>query len=186
MPSEIPHLNAVLAGDAAALENARKHYGESWCKRGGAGAFFMLARKWDRLENHLGKRGFDVLTAIKDDQRAEGVIDDVRDLRRYLALVEAKAVELGFCPPPLAKDASIERGSLEDGPAKTDEDVCALAHEMRASLHAVHYGEDNVAIAHMRLRASTYKKILDLLGNLRQDGMADEDDTPPANVLHPE
>lgn len=105
-------LSEVLGADEAALKKARKNYGESWCKRGGVGAFMMLARKWDRLENYLSKpplisdngvplsrpafSTFDILEAIKFDRRAEGLIDDVRDLRRYLALVEAKLVEEGY------------------------------------------------------------------------------------------
>jgi hypothetical protein len=39
---------------------------------------------------------YDIFAHIFADQRAEGVIDDIRDLRRYLALVEAEARALGF------------------------------------------------------------------------------------------
>lgn len=67
-------------------------YGGSWQRRGGIGAFMMLARKWDRLEERVRKHGYDVFVAIMEDTHREGVIDDVRDLRRYLALVEAKAI----------------------------------------------------------------------------------------------
>ena len=53
----------------------------------------MLARKWDRLEKQVSEKHFDVFAAAEDDQRVEGVIDDIRDLRRYLLLVEAELNE---------------------------------------------------------------------------------------------
>lgn len=50
----------------------------------------MLARKWDRIENLVKKHGYDVFNAIVSDPSANGPIDDIRDLRRYLLLVEAE------------------------------------------------------------------------------------------------
>ena len=52
----------------------------------------MLARKWDRLEKQVNECNFDVFKAINEDGRDEGIIDDIRDLRRYLFLVEAEMV----------------------------------------------------------------------------------------------
>jgi hypothetical protein len=49
----------------------------------------MLARKWDRLEKQVEEHGYDVFKAIESDIRPEGIIDDIRDLRRYLLLVDA-------------------------------------------------------------------------------------------------
>jgi len=93
------HLEGVLRSDSIGLQIAEKSYGSSWKVRGGVGAFMMLARKWDRLQNRVREHGWDVFKAIATDKRREGVIDDVRDLRRYLTLVECemiqqKAVEL--------------------------------------------------------------------------------------------
>lgn len=76
--------------DAQGLIEAHKSYGDSWKKRGGVSAFMMLARKWDRLEPQCEKNGYNVFEAVANDPRAEGVIDDIRDLRRYLMLVEAE------------------------------------------------------------------------------------------------
>lgn len=107
----VESLKFVLDQDLNSLCRARKNYGESWCKRGGVGAFMMLARKWDRLENFLNThhapsfQKYDILTAAAADQRAEGVIDDIRDLRRYLALVEAKLVETNVIHPEVRKEA---------------------------------------------------------------------------------
>ena len=69
---------------------AQESYGDSWKKRGGCGAFMMLARKWDRLETQSEKCNWDLFSAILNDKRPEGIIDDIRDLRRYLLLVETE------------------------------------------------------------------------------------------------
>ena len=83
-------VDIVAREDVIALEKAEENYGDSWKKRGGVGAFMMLARKWDRLEKQVEDMCYDVFEAIREDGREEGVIDDVRDLRRYLMLVEAE------------------------------------------------------------------------------------------------
>lgn len=101
----------VAAADVDGLIEAATHYGESWYLREGAGAFFMLARKWDRIENALKKSGnYNILNAVVEDQRAEGLIDDIRDLRRYLMLVEAKLLELGKLPGEVEKGEPIIEG----------------------------------------------------------------------------
>ena len=76
--------------DAEILEHAQKSYGDSWKKRGGVGAFMMLARKWDRLENQTKKFNYDIFETIYADPSPEGILDDIGDLRRYLFLVEAE------------------------------------------------------------------------------------------------
>lgn len=85
----IDHLGTVAAMDCAGLLEAHKHYGDSCLKRGGAGLFMMLARKWDRLENQIGNHNYDMFAAYDADQRKEGLLDDIRDLRRYLMIAEA-------------------------------------------------------------------------------------------------
>lgn len=80
--------------DIVHLTLAEMSYGTSWKKRGGVGAFMMLARKWDRLENQVSRTGWDVFKACREDSREEGVIDDIRDLRRYLLLVESELLRL--------------------------------------------------------------------------------------------
>jgi hypothetical protein len=104
------HIRDICNEDAEGLMEAAKSYGDSWKKRGGVGAFMMLCRKWDRLEVALNPDSvpgdvreapiaarlnkpipaFDIFAALEADDRAEGLIDDVRDLRRYLILVEAE------------------------------------------------------------------------------------------------
>lgn len=105
MKTHIDYLKDVADQDVMSIREAEKNYGSSWKKRGGVGAFMMLARKWDRLENALkpnDKTGYsasaynsrcvpwDILEALNIDDRPEGIIDDIRDLRCYLLLVEAE------------------------------------------------------------------------------------------------
>jgi hypothetical protein len=106
-------LFTVADTDVAALLHAEKSYGDSWKKRGGVGAFMMLARKWDRCEKAVQAKGYDIFAAVAGDGRAEGVIDDIRDLRRYLMLVEAELRATGRCPGALPKD--IEAGCASKG-----------------------------------------------------------------------
>ena len=86
----IQKVNVLANDDVSALHEAEKSYGDSWKKRGGIGAFMMLARKWDRIENQSNDYTYDIFLALEEDQRPEGLIDDIRDLRRYLLLVEAE------------------------------------------------------------------------------------------------
>ena len=51
--SYLDELENVSAIDVQALNEAQFSYGDSWKRRGGVGAFMMLARKWDRLERAM-------------------------------------------------------------------------------------------------------------------------------------
>ena len=86
----IQEVEKVAGEDVVNLDMAERAYGDSWKQRGGVGAFMMLARKWDRLEKQVNEHGYDVFKAANEDQRPEGIMDDIRDLRRYLFLVEAE------------------------------------------------------------------------------------------------
>jgi len=99
MSEENKYLEFLLAtaeSDVEALVEAEKSYGNSWKKRGGANAWFMLCRKFDRMEIQCKSHHWDVFEAIDADQRPEGIIDDIRDLRRYLLLVECEMLARGF------------------------------------------------------------------------------------------
>lgn len=84
----------IGAEDARMLEEKERTYQGSWKKRGGVGAFMMLARKWDRLETIVEANGYDVFAAITEtiQEGDESVIEQIRDLRRYLTLVEAEVI----------------------------------------------------------------------------------------------
>ena len=91
-------LLALAKRDAECVFKKDVEYGHSWRKRGGVGAFFVIARKWDRLEERLRLGGliqYDLFEHIAVDNREEGIIDDVRDLRQYLLLVEETMMARG-------------------------------------------------------------------------------------------
>lgn len=93
MPNYLDNLAYITQKDTEILKEKEAGYKGSWKKRGGVGAFMMLARKWDRLETFLVDYGFDVFMAIDKDVRKETVLEDIRDLRRYLMLVEAEMID---------------------------------------------------------------------------------------------
>tara|TARA_R100001377_G_scaffold64949_1_gene40404 strand:+ start:1817 stop:2110 length:294 start_codon:yes stop_codon:yes gene_type:complete len=90
--SDFDKIHDLGVGDAVALRKAQESYGDSWRMRGGVGAFMMLARKWDRIENQAKDNDYDVFKTIEMDPSTNGILDDIRDLRRYLLLVEAYCV----------------------------------------------------------------------------------------------
>lgn len=98
----LDNLETIASTDVSSLKQKDKEYGSSWKQRGGVGAFMMLARKWDRLEKQVAGDDcdepagqYDIFQHIQFDDRAEGLIDDIRDLRRYLLLVEAEMIDRG-------------------------------------------------------------------------------------------
>lgn len=101
--SHLELLTAVAISDVLFLEERDKTYGSSWKKRGGVGAFMMLARKWDRIEQIMQKPhdvpGTDFAHAYDIFEQCEmnvgNVLDDVRDLRRYLTLAESELLRRG-------------------------------------------------------------------------------------------
>jgi hypothetical protein len=88
MSADFNLMKQVAQADLHALQRAEQSYGDSWKRRGGVGAFMMLARKFDRIEHQSEKHGWDVLEAGRVFSGETGLLDDIRDLRRYLLLVE--------------------------------------------------------------------------------------------------
>tara|TARA_R110002020_G_scaffold419970_3_gene629093 strand:+ start:444 stop:869 length:426 start_codon:yes stop_codon:yes gene_type:complete len=107
--------------DAEALSAAEQSYGDSWKRRGGTGAFMMLARKWDRIENQASKFNYDIFAAIESDRSLDGIIDDIGDLRRYLFLVEVEMrTKLGPFAFVAPQDVTeVKRGNSEVTPLGT-------------------------------------------------------------------
>jgi len=66
------------------LYDKEANYQGSWKKRGGVGAFMMLARKWDRIEAISNAEKYDILKALEEEIGDVG--DDVEDLIAYLLL----------------------------------------------------------------------------------------------------
>ena len=106
--SYLDELQGIAESDVKSLLESEKSYKDSWKKRGGVGAFMMLARKWDRIENAMTSehaitiednevwrpylQQYDIFARTEEDNRPEGIIDDIQDLRRYLMLVEAEMI----------------------------------------------------------------------------------------------
>lgn len=88
--SLIDKLKATCRASIDVIMRKNLEYGESWKQRGGVGAYMMLARKWDRLENQVKREGWDIFAAMNTDDREEGIIDDIRDLTNYLLLVQTE------------------------------------------------------------------------------------------------
>tara|TARA_R100001132_G_C3232209_1_gene66340 strand:+ start:177 stop:551 length:375 start_codon:yes stop_codon:yes gene_type:complete len=116
------NLRKLTEEDIECLVKAERSYGDSWKKRGGVGAFMMLARKWDRLEKQVWNYGWDIFEAIQDDDRPEGVLDDIRDLRRYLLLVEEEMERESELRTPIP-DEITEGITLETFKVQNDSDT---------------------------------------------------------------
>ncbi len=111
----LDELAAIADGDVANIEEKERAYGSSWKRRGGIGAFMMFARKFDRIEQRVsteisatgeapGAQRHNLFQHIVADRRAEGLLDDIRDLRRYLILVEAEMAARGALEIGTARD----------------------------------------------------------------------------------
>ena len=88
MSADFNLMKEVAQNDLEALQRAEQSYGDSWKRRGGVGAFMMLARKFDRIEHQSEKHGWDIFEAGEAFKGEAGLLDDIRDLRRYLLLCE--------------------------------------------------------------------------------------------------
>ena len=118
-------LRMIASADVTILEDKGKSYGSSWRKRGGAGAFMMLARKWDRIENQMEAAGYDIFEPVRKEMVAgttDGLLDDIRDLRRYLLLVEGHVMD------SLTTPCEVKRADEgEPGPGYVNQDPYALS-----------------------------------------------------------
>src|SRR5215469_7396481 len=117
--NHLRYLQEIANKDVEDIKRKESTYQGSWKKRGGIGAFMMLARKWDRLENMSRNCGYDIFSAIMmaSAQLNEPIsgqdgtaLAEVRDLRCYLLLVEAEI----FAREDAVKN-SIHPGTPEDG-----------------------------------------------------------------------
>ena len=104
----------IAQNDLEALKRAEVSYGDSWKRRGGVGAFMMLARKFDRIEHQSEKHGWDVFEAGRVFSGETGLLDDIRDLRRYLLLVEQEI---------LTQDKIVDDDDTDSLDNDTQEDV---------------------------------------------------------------
>jgi hypothetical protein len=93
--TDFDRIREICKQDVATLIVKGKDYGDSWRRRGGVGAFMMLARKWDRIESICSANGYDILEIGNKEvvhDIKDGILDDIADLRCYLLLVEEHIV----------------------------------------------------------------------------------------------
>jgi hypothetical protein len=109
--NHLNYLQEIVEHDVENVKAKEETYQGSWKKRGGVGAFMMLARKWDRIENMMETMDFEdspegypdtgkpyktyhCLFDLAKQQKFSGedgsLLAEIRDLRRYLLLVEAE------------------------------------------------------------------------------------------------
>ena len=110
------NLEHVALAGVELIHRKTETYGDSWKRRGGAGAWFTTVRPWDRLEGIVARHEGNVLAAIAADLTgADGsALACVRDIRNYLTLIEAEALSLaqsGGKDMPLADGTRV----LSDG-----------------------------------------------------------------------
>ncbi len=116
MIEDYDHIQRIANEDVSTLKRKGMKYGGSWRQRGGIGAFMMLARKWDRIENQAKEHGFDVFRGIEIQQRnecADGLLEDIRDLRAYLLLVESHLTDGKTGSGSAVTSSATACGSLE-------------------------------------------------------------------------
>lgn len=90
----------VMDSIADTLMEKEDHYAGSWKKRGGTGAFMVMARKWDRIENICERlHKYDIIDAVVSD--TGGIGDDIDDLIGYLALIRAEGDRLKGVKAPI-------------------------------------------------------------------------------------
>jgi hypothetical protein len=85
-------LDDIVQADTDYVRAKDKQYDSSWKRRGGVGAYFTIVRPWDRLENFAKAQGYDLFAAMQNDplHGPDGTaLACVRDMRRYLLLLEA-------------------------------------------------------------------------------------------------
>lgn len=94
------HLASITEGDLDYVRRKDAQYQASWKRHGGVGAFFTIVRPWDRLYSMVTAPDkvwpqYDLMRAVlhEMDGKDGSVLACVRDLRRYLLLVEAEALE---------------------------------------------------------------------------------------------
>ncbi len=95
---QLYRLNIITEKLAKYVSEKDLHYGSSWRKRGGAGAFMVMARKWDRIEQACETQEsakYDIFNVFKEEDRRETILDDCLDLVGYLLILVEHMIEIG-------------------------------------------------------------------------------------------
>ena len=98
-PTLQQRLDLLIKDDALELARREESYGGSWKAYGGFSAFMNIARKWQRIEHQAKGHGYDIFKAVEAYSGPDGTMDDIRDLRRYLLLIEDHCYKGGEVDP---------------------------------------------------------------------------------------
>lgn len=145
-------LEQVTIQDCATIREKEATYQGSWKRRGGVGAFMMLARKWDRIENMMttqSERQFDVFHGIEQDTsgRDGSPLAEIRDLRCYLILIEAEMLSRGALDkkPSHTHERRVPR--MEMPPSCKDDAVHPSGHDGRDIQRTPEDGAQHASLA---------------------------------------
>jgi len=97
----LEQLKHVADSIVSTIRAKDKAYGSSWKRRGGVGAYMMLVRKSDRLEEQVKKFNYDVFDALRlsgcsEEKGSERLIDTLEDLVAYGLLILAEHQSLAY------------------------------------------------------------------------------------------
>jgi len=94
---QLYRINAIAEELVKYVNDKDVQYGSSWRKRGGPGAFMVIARKWDRIEQACEKETakYDIFNVFKEEDRRETILDDCLDLVGYLLILVEHMIEIG-------------------------------------------------------------------------------------------
>jgi len=122
---QLHRLNVITEELVKFVNDKDIQYGSSWRKRGGAGAFMVIARKWDRVEQACETRHpakYDIFDVFEADGRSETILDDCLDLVGYLLILVEHMIEIGHVSeikelnmsfPPLTQFDETEPSGME-------------------------------------------------------------------------
>jgi hypothetical protein len=111
------YLRDIANYDVEHILEKEKTYKGSWKKRGGVGAWMMAARKIDRIEEMMKVRQHDIFKDPGDGHDGTPLAE-IRDLRRYLLLIESELIAQGqiyIDSIPSSQDDLFRPGTPDDG-----------------------------------------------------------------------
>lgn len=97
-------LEIVTKQDLEGVLVGEEEYSRSWLRHGSVGAFFTMIRCMHRFDVLCSRPAsnnieYDVFQHCLDSIGDSGVLNSVRDARRYLLLLEAELIRLGHTLP---------------------------------------------------------------------------------------
>jgi hypothetical protein len=165
-------LEIIAQQDVRTLIRKDAEYKGSWKRRGGVGAFMMLARKWDRLEAVSEEAGYNVFELIESEMRGdqgasrtESTLETIRDLRRYLMLVESEMMNrksqdnYGVCELSMSAEVSGFAAAMDETMRQVSCSLGVPSHVLEAGDHPLHqfFPKDEASLAEVQRRMDVCK-----------------------------